>query len=298
MNLLISEIARATIRLAEAGVPSPRNDAEELAAHLHGVGRVELHGVPDVAFDVRFWEAVARRAAREPLQHITGRAFFRYVELSVGSGVFVPRPETEIVVGWAIEQLRAMDVADPLVVDLGTGSAAIALAVAQEVPRARVHAVELDEHAFAWAKLNVSDAGGVGERVWLHLTEMAAAVPELDGTVDLVISNPPYVPLVERERMTPEVRDYDPPDALWAGEDGLDGVRLVERVARRLLRPDGLLVVEHGDDQGLDVPLLFPEARGWCDVRNRRDLTRRDRYVTARKDPHVSSAGSYPARAG
>ena len=144
MTLLLDEIAAATIRLAEAGVDSPRADAEMIAAHVHGVGRGELHRVPDGDFDPRFWNEIARREAREPLQHITGLAYFRYLELEVGPGVFVPRPETEVMTGWAIGALTEMDVAEPVVVDLGTGSAAIALAIAQEVPRARVHAVEAD----------------------------------------------------------------------------------------------------------------------------------------------------------
>ncbi len=144
MTLLLDEIAIAAARLAEAGVESPRADAEMIAAHVHGVGRGELHRVPDAEFDPRFWNEVARREAREPLQHITGLAYFRYLELEVGPGVFVPRPETEVMTGWAIDELTAMDVAEPVVADLGTGSGAIALAIAQEVPRARVHAVEAD----------------------------------------------------------------------------------------------------------------------------------------------------------
>jgi release factor glutamine methyltransferase len=135
MNLLLDEIARATARLAEAGIASPRADAEELAAAIHGVRRGELHEVPDGAFDARFWEGVARREAGEPLQHITGRAFFRYLELRVGPGVFVPRPETEVVAGWAIDALREMDVRDPVAVDLGTGSGAIALSIATSATR-------------------------------------------------------------------------------------------------------------------------------------------------------------------
>ena len=126
------------------GVESPRADAELIAASVHNVRRGELHMVPDSAFDARFWADIARRAAREPLQHITGRAHFRYLELDVGPGVFVPRPETEVMTGWAISRLREMDVAEPVVADLGTGSGAIALAIGQEVPRARVHAVEAD----------------------------------------------------------------------------------------------------------------------------------------------------------
>ncbi|TYB47772.1 peptide chain release factor N(5)-glutamine methyltransferase [Actinomadura chibensis] len=282
MRLLLDEIARATARLADAGAASPRADAEELAAAVHGVKRSELHCVPDGAFDARFWEFVARREAGEPLQHITGRAFFRYLELKVGPGVFVPRPETEVMVGWALETLRDMDVRDPLVVDLGTGSAAIALSIALEAPRARVHAVEKDPTAFVHATRNVEELDERG-RVRLHLDDFATALPELDGTVDLVVSNPPYIPMSEWEYVPRDVRDHDPADALWGGgDDGLDAIRVVERTARRLLRPGGHVAVEHSDLQGNAVYWVFAEERGWRDVRNRRDLTNRDRFVTAR----------------
>jgi len=284
MNLLLDEVARATARLADAGVPSPRYDAEELAAWVHGVRRGELHSVADADFDARYWAAIARREHREPLQHITGRAYFRYLELAVGPGVFVPRPETEVVVDWAIGRLRAMDVTEPLVVDLCAGSAAIALAIAQEVPRSRVHAVELDAQALAWARENVA-AHEAGVRVTLYHSDVEDALPELDGTVDLVVSNPPYIPLGATVR-DPEVAAYDPPRALWGGVDGLDVVRVVERVAARLLRPGGYVVVEHADEQGPAAPLWFPEAHGWADVRGHRDLARRPRFVTATKRDH------------
>ncbi|MGW1990542.1 peptide chain release factor N(5)-glutamine methyltransferase [Embleya sp. NPDC001921] len=279
MNLLLAEVAQATLRLADAGVPSPRFDAEELAAFVHGVKRGALHTVADGDFDARFWEAIARREAREPLQHITGRAFFRYLELQVGPGVFVPRPETEVVVGWAIDALRAMDVAEPLVVDLCTGSGAIALAVAQEVPRSVVHAVELDPDAARYAARNAS-----GSRVILHRGDALAALPELDGTVDLVISNPPYVPLDERDEMAPEARDHDPELALFSGPDGLDFIRILSKTAYRLLRPGGLVVVEHADTQGGAVPWIFNEEAGWVDAADHRDLTNRPRFTTARKE--------------
>ncbi|MFH8365556.1 peptide chain release factor N(5)-glutamine methyltransferase [Streptomyces sp. NPDC018031] len=278
MNLLLAEVAQATQRLADAGVPSPRFDAEELAAFVHGVKRGELHAVADADFDARYWEAVARREAREPLQHITGRAFFRYLELQVGPGVFVPRPETESVVGWAIDAVRAMDVVEPLIVDLCTGSAAIALALAQEVPRSRVHAVELDEGALQWARKNVE-----GSRVVLHHGDALTALPELDGQVDLVISNPPYIPLTEWEYVAPEARDHDPQLALFSGEDGLDTIRGIERTAHRLLRPGGVVVVEHADTQGGQVPWIFTEERGWADAADHPDLNKRPRFATARK---------------
>ncbi|MFI6479913.1 peptide chain release factor N(5)-glutamine methyltransferase [Nonomuraea sp. NPDC050663] len=282
MTFLMDEIAHATARLAEAGVPSPRTDAEEIAAFVHGVRRSELHTVGDSDFDALFWEGIARREAREPLQHITGKAYFRYLELNVGPGVFVPRPETEVMAGWAIETLRAMDVNEPLVVDLGTGSGAIALSIAQEVALAEVHAVEIDPDAYGWAKRNITELGQ--GRVHLHPEDLTSALPELNGKVDLVISNPPYIPpgAIPRD---PEVRDYDPKRALYGtGDDGLGEVRAVESTARRLLRPGGWVAVEHADEQGQSVYLLFPESQGWRDTRLRQDLTRRDRFVTARLD--------------
>ncbi|WP_328384619.1 peptide chain release factor N(5)-glutamine methyltransferase [Streptomyces sp. NBC_00400] len=278
MNLLLAEVAQATQRLADAGVPSPRFDAEELAASVHGVKRGELHHVKDADFDARYWEAVARREAREPLQHITGRAFFRYLELAVGPGVFVPRPETESVVGWAIDAVRAMDVVEPLIVDLCTGSGAIALALAQEVPRSRVHAVELSEQALDYARKNVE-----GSRVVLHQGDALTALPELDGQVDLVVSNPPYIPLTEWEYVAPEARDHDPELALFSGQDGLDTIRGIERTAHRLLRPGGVVVIEHADTQGGQVPWIFTEERGWADAADHPDLNNRPRFATARR---------------
>lgn len=278
MNLLLAEVAQATQRLADAGVPSPRFDAEELAAYVHGVKRGELHTVPDADFDARYWEAVARREAREPLQHITGRAFFRYLELQVGPGVFVPRPETESVVAWAIDAVRAMDVAEPRVVDLCTGSGALALALAQEVPRSRVHAVELSEEAMVWARRNTE-----GSRVDLRHGDALTAFQDLNGQVDLVISNPPYIPLSEWEYVAPEARDHDPQMALFSGQDGLDTIRGIERAARRLLRPGGVVVVEHADTQGGQVPWIFSEEAGWTDAADHPDLNNRPRFSTARK---------------
>ncbi|MFS8198834.1 peptide chain release factor N(5)-glutamine methyltransferase [Streptomyces sp. CWNU-52B] len=276
--MLLAEVAQATQRLAVAGVPSPRNDAEELAAFVHGVKRGELHTVKDADFDARYWETIARREAREPLQHITGRAYFRYLELQVGPGVFVPRPETESVVGWAIDAVRAMDVVEPLIVDLCTGSGAIALALAQEVPRSRVHAVELSEDALRWTRKNVE-----GSRVDLRQGNALDAFPDLDGQVDLVISNPPYIPLTEWEYVAPEARDHDPELALFSGEDGLDLIRGLERTAHRLLRPGGVVVVEHADTQGGQVPWIFTEERGWADAADHPDLNNRPRFATARR---------------
>jgi release factor glutamine methyltransferase len=283
VSLLLDEIAIATSRLAAAGVESPRTDAEVIAARLHGVSRGELHLVPDAGFDPRFWDDIARREAREPLQHITGVAYFRYLELAVGPGVFVPRPETEVMTGWAIEQLAAMDVAEPVVADLGTGSGAIALSIAQEVPRARVYAVEADPLALRWAERNIASvataAPHTAGRVTLHAGDFAAALPSLDGQVDLVVSNPPYIPF--GAWVPPEVGEYDPATALWGGSDGMAAVRVVAETAARLLRPGGLVAVEHGAQQGSAVYWVFAEASGWRGTRNHADLAGRDRFVTA-----------------
>jgi release factor glutamine methyltransferase len=284
VSLLLDEIAIATARLAEAGVESPRTDAELIAAHLHGVSRSELHLVPDAAFDPRFWDDVARREAREPLQHITGVAYFRYLSLAVGPGVFVPRQETEVMTGWAIDQLAAMDVAEPLVADLGTGSGAIALAIAQEVPRAQVHAVEADPLARQWAARNIASVAETSPhtagRVHLHSGDFGPALSALDDQVDLVVSNPPYIP--GGSWVPPEVGEYDPATALWGGgADGLDAVRIVEAAARRLLRPGGLVAIEHGAQQGPAVYWVFADETAWRDARNHVDLAGRDRFVTA-----------------
>ncbi len=283
MSMLLDEIAVATARLAEAGIESPRTDAELIAAHLHGVSRGELHRVADTDFDPRFWDDIARRASREPLQHITGLAYFRYLELEVGPGVFVPRPETEVMTGWAIDALTAMNIAEPVAADLGAGSGAIALAIAQEVPRAQVHAVEADPLARQWTARNITRCAAAAPhtagRVHLHAADFAAALPDLSGGADLVISNPPYIPV--GAGVPPEVGEYDPAAALWGGPDGLDAIRVIESAARRLLRPGGQLAVEHGAPQGPAVYWVFAEENGWRDTRNHPDLAGRDRFVTA-----------------
>ncbi len=235
----------------------------------------------------RFEALVDRRCRREPLQHLTGSAAFRHVELAVGPGVFVPRPETELLAGWAVQSCaellaaRGSDVEDgsrrPVVVDLCTGSGAIALAVATEVPQAEVHAVELDEVAVGWAARNLA-----GSAVDLRPGDMATAFPDLDGTVDVVVSNPPYIPLGAWESVAVEARNHDPAVALFSGEDGLDALRTVERVAARLLRPGGVVGVEHADLQGESAPAVFSGTGRWVEVRDHRDLAGRPRFLTAR----------------
>ncbi len=271
----------AAARLAGAGVASPDFDAAELLAHVLGVRRAQLRRdvpVPD-AEAATFARLVARRADREPLQHLTGLVGFRYLELSVGPGVFVPRPETEVLAGWAVDVARVVSDRghEPVVVDLCTGSGAIALSVATEVPQARVHAVELDRQAHAWAARNLAGSG-----VDLREGDMADAFPELAGAVDVVVANPPYIPLEAYESVAPEARDHDPALALWSGDDGLDALRVVERVAARLLRAGGQVGAEHADVQGTSAPEVFGRAGRWADVRDHRDLAGRPRFVTAR----------------
>ncbi|MDH2445100.1 peptide chain release factor N(5)-glutamine methyltransferase [Amnibacterium sp. CER49] len=276
-------LAAAARVLAAAGVESARADAELLLAHELGESRGRVQALALTGGDVdrdalaRFARLVERRADREPLQHLTGRAAFRTVELAVGPGVFVPRPETEVVAQLAIDAARGMEA--PVVVDLATGSGAIALAVAAEVPAAAVTGVERNAAALAWAQRNAADLALPNARI--AQGDLADALPELDGGVDVVVSNPPYIPdgMIPRD---PEVRLHDPADALFGGPDGLDPMRAVVATAVRLLRAGGLLVVEHGEHQGEAVRALLDPAV-WGAPATHPDLTGRDRATTARR---------------
>lgn len=270
----------AARQLLVAGVESAQHDAAELLAHVLGTsrGRLALVDEVSVAAAEQYAGLVGRRAAREPLQHLTGRAWFRHVELAVGPGVFVPRPETELLAGWAVEQAVAVD--GSTVVDLCTGSGAIAKAVAAEVPTATVHAVELDPGAHAWAERNLADTG-----VDLRLGDLATAFDELIGEVDVVVCNPPYIPLEAWESVAPEARDHDPHLALFSGPDGLDAIRLLEQRAAALLRPGGVVGVEHADAQAESAPGVFAAAGRWVEVRDHPDLAGRPRFTTARLAP-------------
>ncbi|WP_424447385.1 peptide chain release factor N(5)-glutamine methyltransferase [Microbacterium arborescens] len=280
----LTEVLRAaTAELEAAFVPTPQVDAELLAAHVLGVGRGELSAAVfrgdaiDREDAERLADLVARRAAREPLQHLTGLAPFRHLELRVGPGVFVPRPETESVAQIAIDLLRAAAGPEPVAVDLGTGSGAIALALATEVPHARVHAAENSVDAFIWTKENFALVGASNAR--LAFIDLEHAFPELDGTVSVLVSNPPYVPddAVPRD---PEVRLWDPPAALYGGADGLDVVRTLSRVGLRLVHPGGSIVIEHGELQGAAIRAILA-ADGWSAAATHPDLTLRDRTTTA-----------------
>jgi release factor glutamine methyltransferase len=278
---LATLLRAAADRLAEAGVPDPVVDAELLAGHVLGLSRGAVQAAAvrgDAVGDadaVSLRTLIERRAGREPLQHLTGVAPFRHLELAVGPGVFVPRPETETVVQYAIDALVSSSEPQPIGIDLGTGSGAIALAMATEVPHARVYAAELSPEAFPWAARNTA---GVPNLTLVH-EDLRTAFADLVGTASVVVSNPPYVPDAAVPR-DPEVRLFDPAMALYAGEDGLDIVRVISLRARELLRPGGTLVLEHGELQGEQIRGIL-EADGWRAAATHRDLTARDRATTA-----------------
>jgi release factor glutamine methyltransferase len=270
-------LAEATAQLADAGVASPDYDAAELLAHVTGVRRMQLGLVkPTADQEAQYAALLARRAQREPLQHLTGTAAFRYRDLAVGPGVFVPRPETEVLVGWILD--RIADVENPLVVDLCSGSGAIAGAVATERPDSTVHAVELSAEACVWARRNLAGTGAT-----LHEGDIDGCLPELDGQVDAVISNPPYIPLTAWESVTAEVRDHDPALALWSGDDGLDEIKVVAATAGRLLKPGGWFGCEHADVQGESAPAVFAATGLFTEVRDQLDLAGRHRFATGRR---------------
>jgi release factor glutamine methyltransferase len=261
-------------------------DAELLLAHAVGVSRTRLLTLDDVAesAEIRFRALVEQRADRVPLQHLTGRAPFRFLELAVGPGVFVPRPETEQLAGWALERLAGA--ADPVVVDLGAGSGALALSIAHEHPGARVTAVERDPGAIEWTRHNAAGRAAAGDPpVTVLPGDMTdpQLLDDLDGTVDLVVSNPPYVP--EGAVVPREVADHDPPLALWGGPDGLDVVRGLLVTAARLLRPGAWLGIEHADQQGGSLPALVRAHGSFTDVADHPDLAGRPRFTTARRLP-------------
>lgn len=268
-------VVRAVRTLRAAGVSSPEYDARALLAHVLGVGMGKLALVDVTAEQAdRYERLVSERADRVPLQHLTGVAGFRRLDLSVGPGVFVPRPETEVLVEWGLAQIA--DRENPVVVDLCAGSGAIALSVADEMPNATVYAVEKENDAFAWAQRNAENS-----TVHLRHSDVHNALSELDGSVDLVLANPPYIPdgaTVERE-----VAEHDPAAALWGGPDGLDVVRVVAATALRLLRPGGRFGMEHADLQGESVPALLRTMAGWQEVADHRDLAGRPRFATGTK---------------
>lgn len=270
-------IAGAVRRLGAAGIASPDYDAAELLAFVCGTTRARL-GLLEVgaAQQAAYQELVERRAAREPLQHLTGTAGFRYRELLVGPGVFVPRPETEVMVGWVLDRLH--DVEQPVVVDLCAGSGAIAGAIATEHPGSIVHAVEKSPEACAWARHNLEGTG-----VTLYEEDIDGCLKQLDAQVDVVVANPPYIPLTAWESVAAEARDHDPALALWSGDDGLDAIRVVAATAARLLEPGGWFACEHADVQGESAPAVFSATGDFAEVRDHVDLNGSPRFTTGRR---------------
>ena len=279
LRLAVQEAERT---LADAGVNSPRVDAELLAAHVLGVPRGHLPMIPlvdDSAVD-QLRQLVGRRAAREPLQHLVGEAGMGAITVAVGPGVFVPRPETELLLGWGLTVLEGRH--SPVVVDLCTGSGVLALALANARPDAAVHAVERDPIALAWARRNANDRTVAGDTpISLYAGDVTRpeTLAELDGTADLVLCNPPYV--LAGTAVAPEVADHDPPGAVFAGRDGLDVIRPVVSTAARLLKPGGGLAIEH-DERHADAVLALLSARTvLSEVCDHPDLAGRPRFATA-----------------
>lgn len=281
---LSSALRRARAQLTEAGVPSPDSDALALAAHLLDVplGEARRLAVLGAATPAGYAALVRRRAAREPLQHLTGRAGFRGMELFVGPGVFVPRPETELAVEHVLAEVARIHSEGrraPLVVDLGAGSGAIALSVKAAAPYAQVVAVEASADAVGWTRRNRRE---LELDIRIVLGDARTALPEFDARVDVVVTNPPYIP-DGATPIDPEVRDHDPRLALYGGgADGLDLPLAFADRAADLLRPGGLLVMEHADVQGATLPPAL-RSRGWSTVTDHADLAGRPRHLLARR---------------
>jgi release factor glutamine methyltransferase len=277
MTRLRRVIDAAAVALAEAGVGSPRVDAELLAAHAAAIDRGRL-AFADTGpeFCARYDELVAQRAKRVPLQHLTGTAAFGPVAVHVGPGVFIPRPETESLLEWAVAQPLSQRA---IIVDLCTGSGALAVALSTYWPAARVIAVDDSEDALAYARRNT--AGTPVELIQADVTE-AGLLAELDGQVDLVVANPPYIP--DGAVLEPEVAEHDPPHALFGGPDGMAVIDRIVELATRLLRDGGCCAVEHDDTTSARTVEAFTRTERFVDVTARCDLTGRPRFVTATRE--------------
>lgn len=274
----IRDVLRAAAAvLAEAGISSARNDAELLAAHAGGVdrGRLPIFDPPADFYD-RYDELVAARARRIPLQHLTGVAAFGPLLLDVGPGVFIPRPETEALLEWATAELDRRDLRSPRIVDLCTGSGALALALARHRPSATVTAVDDSAEALRYARRNCAGTG-------VELVEADVChpglLPRLRGQVDLVVANPPYIP--DGAELEPEVCEHDPHHALFGGPDGMAVIEAIAGLSAGWLRPGGLLAVEHDDTTSQRTVDVIAATGCFDEVIARADLTGRPRFVTA-----------------
>ncbi len=277
MTQLRQAIDRAAARLAEAGIDSARHDAEQLAAHLAGTerGRLTLLDPPGDEFFERYREVVAARSRRVPLQHLIGTAAFGPVLLDVGPGVFTPRPETEAMLEWAMAQTLP---AKALIVDVCTGSGALAVALAHQRPGARVIGIDDSETALDYARRNT--AGTPVELVRADVTE-PGLLPDFDGRVDLLVANPPYVP--DDADVGAEVAGHDPHHAVFGGPDGMAVIAPIVALGGRWLRPGGLIAIEHDDTTSARTVELLSSTGAFEEIRGRRDLAGRPRFVTARR---------------
>lgn len=281
LRLAVIEAAEV---LTDAGVASPRADAEMLAAHVVGVPRTRLPMVPlvDPLTIETYRRLVGQRARRVPLQHLTGWAAMGAITVEVGPGVFIPRPETELLLAWALAQLEGVH--SPLVLDLCAGSAVLGLALANARPDATVHAVEADVAALAWARRNVEARHAAGDSpVRLHHGDVTdrRLLAQLEGQVDLIVANPPYVPV--GTAVPAEVAEHDPARAVFAGADGLDVIRPLVGTAAQWLKIGGSVGVEHDHTHGEVVAELFAARRVFADVTGHPDLAGRPRFTTARR---------------
>ena len=285
-------IADASARFERVGIETPGVDAELLLAHVLGVSRGDIHKYTTVDEDVvtEFEKLVKFRETRIPVQHLTGKGYFRYLEVRVGPGVLIPRPETELIVD-AVKSFRTSSV-PLLIVDLGSGAAALTISLAIECAPADVIGVELYDDAFRWGEVNVkkyeTEIFTAGSSVHLVQADFGAVAEnelnDLLGKVDVVVSNPPYIPIGGIPRDA-EVHLYEPSTALYGGVKGLELVEQVIETASKLLKPGGLLVIEHSDFQGEGAELSVPESvRGvgmFDSVEDNLDLNQRPRYTTA-----------------
>ncbi len=273
------EVDHAAAALAEAGVGSPRADAEELAAYVAGTtwGRLSVLGDIDDDFCGRYADVVAARARRIPLQHIVGSAPLGPVTVSVGPGVFIPRPETEGLLEWASAQPLPPGA---VLVDLCTGSGALALALSKFWPDARIIAVDDCDDALGYARRNVE--GSPVELVRADVTDGTPLMPELEGQVDLLVANPPYIP--DGVKLEPEVAQHDPPHALFGGPDGMTVITAIVELAGRWLKPGGRCAIEHDDTTSVATVDAFAGSGRFVDVTAHRDLADRPRFVTATRE--------------
>lgn len=280
---ILEVIQRSTEFLAKRGVESPRLQIELLLAHVLKLPRMRLY----LDFERQLGEAelqalralVQRRAAREPLQHLTGTVSFCGLELAVGPAALIPRPETETLAELAWQHLSTIHSPASTILDFGTGSGCLAIALAVKCPSAKIHALDVSTDALDLARANAARHGVAGH-ITFHQSDGFAALPA-PLRFGLIVANPPYIPSAEIATLEPEVRDHDPRRALDGGKDGLDCFRLLAREAALRLQPGGVLMAEFGDGQAHELREVFTTP-AWSGEHVEKDLTGRERFLIAR----------------